>query len=81
MNATKEFYEKLYKEQLETYANELKALNGEVYLYPVYNTLQVKDYSKFDMSGFNENEKKSVHEMCFPTDLKGAYELGARLSQ
>ena len=81
MNATKEFYEKLYKEQFETYADELRALNGEVCLYPVYNTLQVKDYSKFDMSSFNEEEKKSAHEMCFPTDLEGAYKLGARLSQ
>ena len=81
MNATKEFYEKLYKEQFETYADELRALNGEVCLYPVYNTLQVKDYKKFDMSSFNEEEKKSAHEMCFPTDLEGAYKLGARLSQ
>ena len=50
-------------------------------LYPVHNTLQVKDYSRYDMRSFSEEEKKSVHEMCFPTDLEGAYELGARLSQ
>ena len=81
MNATKEFYEKLYKEQFETYADELRALNGEVCLYPVYNTLQVKDYKKFDMSSFSEDEKQRVHEICFPKDLDGAYKLGARLSQ
>lgn len=80
MNATKEFYEKLYKKQFEAYANELKALNGEVILYPAYNTLQVKDYSKFDMSSFNKEEKKLVHDMLFPEELKGAYKLGARLS-
>ena len=36
---------------------------------------------KLDMSSFNEEEKKSVHEMCFLTDLEGVYKLGTRLSQ
>lgn len=81
MNATKEFYNNLYKEKFEAYANEFRALNGEVCLYPAYNTLQVKDYSRFDMSGFNEEEKKIIHEECFPMDIENAFELGAKLSQ
>ena len=81
MNATKEFYEKYYQEQFETYANELQALHGEVCLYPACNTLQVNDYSKFDMSGFSEEEKRSVHEISFPKDLEDAYALGVRFSK
>lgn len=81
MNATKEFYDKLYKEKFEAYADEFKLLNGEVYLYPAYNTLQVNDYSKFNMSSFSEEEKQKVHEKCFPADLENAYHLGVRLSQ
>ena len=81
MNATKDFYEKMYKEKFETYANEFKSLNGEVYLYPAYNTLQVKDYSKFNMGSFNEDEKKENHEKGFPVDLENAYNLGVKLGQ
>lgn len=80
MNADKVFYEKLYKEAFESYANEWKFLNGKVTLYPCYNTLQVKDYSKFNMESFSEANKKRVHEECFPTDLENAFNIGMRLS-
>ncbi len=80
MNATEEFYDKLYKEKFEIYASEFKSLNGDVFVYPCYNTLQVNDYSKFDMSSFSEEKKKKVHEERFPIDLENAYELGVKLS-
>lgn len=81
MNATKEFYERLYKEKFEEYAKEFKLLNGEVALYPCCNTLQVSDYSKFNMGSFDENIKKSAHEENFPKDLENAYFIGERLSR
>ena len=81
MNATKEFYDKLYKEKFEEYGNELEILNGKVTLYPCYNTLQVADYSKFNMGSFDENLKKVAHEEQFPKDLENAYEIGQRLSR
>ena len=81
MNATKEFYDKLYKEKFEEYGNELEILNGEVTLYPCYNTLQVADYSKFNMGGFDENIKKLAHGENFSKDLENAYEIGQRLSR
>ena len=36
MNATKEFYDRLYKEKFEAYAKEMEMLGGEVNLYPFY---------------------------------------------
>lgn len=81
MNATQEFYEKIYRAEFEAYANEFKFLNGEVALYPAYNTLQVIDYSKFNMGSFSEEKKREFHENCFPLDLEKAYELGVRLSR
>ena len=81
MNATKEIYDNFYKAKFESYADDFKALNGEVSLYPCYNTLQVKDYSKFNMAGLNEEEKKKVHDEHFSTDLENAYDLGVRLSR
>lgn len=81
MNATREIYEKMYQSAYESYANEFRFLNGEVTLYPVCNTLQVNDYSKFAMGGFSEAAKKQAHEECFPADLKNAFDIGAKLSR
>lgn len=81
MNATREIYEKMYQNTFENYANEFHFLNGEVSLYPICNTLQVNDYSKFSMRGFSETDKKKAHEEIFPSDLKNAYGLGALLSK
>ena len=68
------------KEKFEEYADEFKRLNGDVTLYPCYNTLQVSDYSKFNMSGFDESAKKKTHDELFPVDLQNAYNLGLELS-
>lgn len=81
MNAPKAFYDKLYKEKFEEYAKEFQFLNGEICLYPSYNTLQVADYSKFSMAGFDENMKKRAHDEHFPIDLQNAYDIGMRLSR
>lgn len=80
MNATKEFYDKAYKERFGNYAQEFKLLNGNVTLYPCYNTLQVNDYSKFDMSSFSEEKKKKSREECFSIDLENVFQLGKKLS-
>ena len=55
--------------------------NGEVKIYPVFNTLQVNDYSKYAMGAFDEEDKKMNHEKQFPVDLKKAFEIGAELSK
>ena len=81
MNATKELYDRLYKEKFEAYAKEMEMLGGEVNLYPFYDTLQVNDYSKFNMAGFDENKKKLSREKNFPTGLENAYRIGQKLSQ
>lgn len=81
MNATRDLYEKMYRDTFENYANEFRFLNSEVFVYPICNTLQVNDYSRFSMAGFSEADKKNAHENCFPEDLKNIYDLGARLSR
>ncbi len=60
MNATEVFYNKLYKDKFVIYAKELEMLNGEITLYPSYNTLQVKDYFKFNMGSFDESQKNYI---------------------
>ena len=41
MNATQEFYDKMYKKNSNIIWINFKRLNGDVVLYPCYNTLQV----------------------------------------
>lgn len=81
MNATKEYYDRLYKDAFEGYAQELRMLNGEVCLYPCFDTLQVADYSRFAMAGFDEARKKLSREQNFPKDLESAYAIGRRLAR
>ena len=79
MNASKEFYDRLYKDAFEGYARELQMLNGEVCLYPCHDTLQVADYSKYNMAGFDAERKRLSREKNFPRDLENAYQIGQRL--
>ena len=78
MNAGKDIYDRAYKVAMENYFSAFMMLNGDVEIIPVYDTLQIKDYSKYEMAGFNEEHKKAVREEQFPADLKKAYEIGER---
>ena len=80
MNAPKTYYNLAYREKEKELVQSFSGLNGTVEVYPCCDTLQVKDYSKFDMSSFNEEHKKEMREKQFPKDLEKAFEMGARLS-
>ena len=41
--------------------------------------MQVKDYSKFDWTFFDGEQRVERREKVFPQELKEAYELGASL--
>ena len=79
MNAGRDFYDKWYKESMAKQLAPLKGLNGSLEIYPCCDTLQVSDYSRYDMAGFNEEHKKTMREKQFPHDLAEAFSIGARL--
>lgn len=79
MNAPKIFYNTVYKRRAKEVAKSLKMLNGSVDVYASCDTLQVSDYSKYNMAGFNEAHKKDMRQKQFPKDLKEAYLMGERL--
>ena len=79
MNAPKAYYNLSYKRKAKEIAQSFEALNGFVEVYACCDTLQVRDYSKYSMAGFNEDHKKEMREKQFPKDLEKAFELGARL--
>ena len=43
------------------------------------DTLQVKDYSRYHLAGFDAEAKYRRHETVFPQDCQTAYELGVKL--
>ena len=81
MNAPRQIFDNWYHAKAEELTQSFSALNGRVELLPCCDTLQVKDYSKFNMAGFDEAHKKAVHETKFPLDLEKAFQMGARLGR
>ena len=80
MNAPKTFYNLAYRKKAKEVAQSFKALNGSVEVYACCDTLQVTDYSKYNMAIFNEEHKKEMRAKQFPQDLEKAFQMGRRLS-
>ncbi|MBP5167635.1 MAG: flavodoxin family protein [Oscillospiraceae bacterium] len=80
MNAPKAFYNIGYRKKAKETAQSFRALNGSVEVYACCDTLQVPDYSKYNMAGFNEAHKKEMRKNQFPKDLEKAFQMGASLS-
>ena len=80
MNAPKSFYTFSYKKKAKEVAQSFESLNGSVEVYACCDTLQVADYSKYNMAGFDEEHKKEMRAKQFPQDLEMAFRMGARLS-
>ena len=76
MNAGEEYYKKGCEARMKEYFAPLRFLNGDVRLHPVCDTLQVEDYSKYEMAGFSEEHKRDVHDKLFPAALHEAFKLG-----
>ena len=80
MNAPKAYYNLAYRKKAKEIEQVFKALNGSVKVYACCDTLQVKDYSRYNMAGFSEDHKKETREKQFPLDLAEAFRMGAQLS-
>lgn len=82
MNVSEDFIEKIgYDEVFKRY----EELLGRYFTYTETllstETLQVKDYSKYHMGTFNEDDRKKRREEVFPLDCEKAFELGRMLAQ
>lgn len=81
MNAPLQFYEESMKDSLSSIEFLFSYLNGEVISYPVCDTLQVGDYSKYNMAGFSQELKEKQLVLQYPKDIERAFEIGAELSK
>ena len=81
MNAPKDYFEAAMHPTYRTTETLMGFLGGRVETYASCDTVQVADYSKYDMSAFSEEEKKAHHDRQFPFDLQAAFAMGAELGR
>ena len=82
MNAPQGYYDENLRPYLWNVENLFQnSLHGEIRSYASCDTLQVKDYSRYDMGMFSEAAKKAHHDEQFPKDLEECYKLGAEMSK
>ena len=79
-NASEAFYPQIgYDEMLKRYQGTLGTFVGPTRILISSDTLQVKDYSRYNWTMFNPEHKKQRHETVFPEDQKKAFALGAEM--
>lgn len=81
MNAAEDYYHGEMEQKLKEQISRLQSLNGKMMILSSFDTLQVKDYSKYEMEMWDESKKQQRHDTHFPKDLEKAYQIGAMLSR
>lgn len=82
MNLPADIYETWgYKEALKHTPESMGLIMGYCETLNIFNTYQFKDYSRYDVTLFDEKEKRKYRDSHFETDLKNAYDLGCRIAE
>ena len=68
-----------YSAMLDSYKKTLDVYVGPTQVLCCGNTLQISDYSKYNWTMFNPEEKKAHHDNTFGDYLEKARELGSKL--
>ena len=69
----------MYANLLENYRGVLERFIGPTTVFVSGETMQVKDYSKFNWTFFDGPQRVERRERVFPQEMKEAYKLGASL--
>ena len=79
-NASEDYYAQIgYDAMLQRYQGSFNTFVGPTRILISSDTLQVKDYSRYDWTMFDPEHKKQRHETVFPEDQKKAFALGAQM--
>ena len=79
-NASEEFYGQIgYDKMLLNYKNTLSGMVGPTKVMICGDTLQVKDYSRYNWKMFDPEGKKLRHDTVFPEEKEKAFALGAEM--
>ena len=75
-NASEDFYAQIgYDAMLQRYQGSFNTFVGPTKILISSDTLQVKDYSRYNWTMFNPEHKQERHETVFPEDKKKAFAL------
>ena len=79
-NASEEFYPQIgYDEMLKRYQGTLGTFVGPTKILISSDTLQVNDYSRYNLTMFDHEAKKKRHDTVFPEDKRKAFALGEQM--
>ena len=79
-NASEDFYAQIgYDQMLQRYQGSFSTFVGPTKILISSDTLQVKDYSRYNWTMFNPEAKKERHETVFPEDKKKVFALGEQM--
>ena len=79
-NASEDYYAQIgYDVMLQRYQGTLGTFVGPTKILISSDTLQVKDYNRYNWTMFDSEHKKVRHEAVFPEDKKTAFTLGAQM--
>ena len=79
-NASEDFYAQIgYDAMLQRYQGSFNTFVGSTKILVSSDTLQVKDYSRYNWTMFNPEHKKQRHETVFPEDKKKAFIMGEEM--
>jgi len=79
-NASEDLYPRIgYDEMLKRYQGNLGTFVGPTKILISADTLQVKDYSRYNWTMFDPAHKKERHETVFPEDKQKAFALGGQM--
>ena len=79
-NASEDFYAQIgYDAMLQRYQGSFSTFVGPTKILISSDTLQVKDYSRYNWTMFDPAHKKERHETVFPEDEKKAFALGEQM--
>ena len=81
MNCPESRFEEFdYDKLFQRYDGWMKRFFGYCETLLATETLQMNDYSRYHLAGFDAKAKQLRHETVFPQDCRKAYELGVKLA-
>jgi multimeric flavodoxin WrbA len=81
MNCPETMFDQVgYRELFQRYENWMKLYFGHCETLLATDTMQVKDYSRYHLAGWDGEAKRLRHETVFPEDCRKAFALGIRIA-
>lgn len=68
-----------YNEMVDRYKGTLETMVGDTKTLLVGETMQVKNYDRYNWDLFDDEARKKRHEDVFPKELEHAFRLGSEM--